>query len=229
VNSEVLCVVGGIAATVAIFLGWNAWLRRAIDRRLAALGFTACEEEAPALMAAWRDLASAAGSQRKIQVARCRRRGSGRGSVHYFTVADVTRAEHGGSDPDRNSLGSRYDAYLVELRHPERVCRRPVVLYLSSAGSSLFRGLLKRVIEIDPPGTPLEVGSASGASAILGAYGCVRGKLDDFVPADVQERVARAAEHGFFLVVLADGKAGFGVLPGQRNVDVQWQYVSEWL
>jgi hypothetical protein len=229
VNTEVLYLVAGIVAAGAIFVAWNHWLQRGIGRRLAALGFVPCDDEAPALMAAWRDLASAAGCARRIQVARCLRRGSGRGSVRHFAVADVTRAEHGQGDPDRSSLGSRYDAYLVELPQAERAARGPVWVYLSSSGSSLLRGLLQRVIAIDPPGAALEVGSAPWASCILGAYGAAPGKLDDALPPDLQQRIARAAEHGFFLVLIAEGKAGFGVLPGQRNVDAQWRYVSEWL
>ena len=228
-NPELLYLLGGIAVAGAIFATWNHWLQNGILRRLAALGFAPCEAEAPALMAAWRDLTSAAGAARRIQVARCLRRGGGRGSVCHFAVADVTRAEHGQGDPDRSSLGSRYDAYLVELRQPDQVCAGPVWVYLSSSGSRLLRGLLQGVIGLDPPGAALDVGSAPWTKQILGAYGRAPGKLDDLVPPAVQERIARAAEHGFFLVVLGEGKAGLGVLPGQRDVDAQWRYVSEWL
>jgi len=62
----------------------------------------------------------------------------------------------------------------------------------------------------------------------VAAYGESSGKLDERMPAAVQEKLARAAAHGFFIVHLGGGKAGFAVLPNHRDVDRELAYLAEW-
>jgi hypothetical protein len=42
-------------------------------------------------------------------------------------------------------------------------------------------------------------------------------------------RSSRATEHGFFIIYLADGKAGFVALPNHRDVDAQVAYLAGWV
>jgi hypothetical protein len=126
------------------------------------------------------------------------------------------------------SIGSRYDAYLLDLRDPERVARAPVTLYLLPPGNVLLRRLVRATLELDPPGRPLEIGRHPWSDTILAAYAASEGKLEDLVPESVQERLSRAAEAGFFCVHLGGGRAGFAVLPGHHDVDAEWRYLSAW-
>jgi hypothetical protein len=127
------------------------------------------------------------------------------------------------------SVGASFSVYLLDLREPASVHRAPVALWLMKPGARVLRALIRRVIELDPPGAPLEVGPRPWAEAILGAYGATPGKLDEAVPAAAQEKIARVAEHGFFQVRLAGGKAAFGVLPGRRDVEREWACLAEWV
>lgn len=49
------------------------------------------------------------------------------------------------------------------------------------------------------------------------------------MPAAVQERFARAAAHGFFIIHLDNGKAAFAALANHRDVDVQLAYRADWV
>jgi hypothetical protein len=49
------------------------------------------------------------------------------------------------------------------------------------------------------------------------------------VPAAVQEKLVRAAAHGFFLIHVGNGKAAFATLSDHRDVEQQIDYLSEWL
>jgi hypothetical protein len=63
---------------------------------------------------------------------------------------------------------------------------------------------------------------------VIAAHGAAPAKLDEVVPPAVQQKISQAAEHGFYAVHLANGKAAFSVLPGARNVDREWAYLSQW-
>lgn len=220
-------VLIGVFVLAAGCMLWN-WLRqRSIDTRLAALGFEPCEAEAPALLGAWRELAAAGGGAREgeLRVGACLRRPAGWGMLHRFQVNEGKP----GPDHGEPRVGANYAAYLIDLRDPETLCRRPVTLFVLPPGSSVLRGLVRKVIEIDPPGRPLEIGEHPFARSILAAFGASEGKLDDCVPLAVQEKLARAAEHGFFQLHLGSGKAGFAVLPGHKDVDAELRYLGEWV
>jgi hypothetical protein len=55
------------------------------------------------------------------------------------------------------------------------------------------------------------------------------GALDDLMPAAVQEKLARATAHGFFIVHVGNGKAAFAALSNHRDVDLQIAYLAEWV
>lgn len=223
----------GIVALAAVFaLGalsfvWNARLRRGATRRLAALGFEPCDSEQPALQIAWRALVGATGRPRDLRVTSCTRRAAAWGMLHHFDVSDETHAND--ASQDRVHVGTAYSAYLLDLRDPATVHRGPVTLYVLPPGAAVMRALIRGVIAADAPGARLETSDQPWTRSILAAYGVTPGKLDDVVPPAIQEKLARAADHGFLRIHLADGKAGFEVLPARRNVDAEWTYLSEWV
>lgn len=222
----------GVLALVAIFALaaacalWNALHRRGIERRLLALGFEPCPADAPQIERAWQALARVHGAHvdHEIAISRCLRRAAGWGLIHRFEVSEKAL----GHETDEPRVGARFPAYLLDLRDPGSIARGPVTLYLLPAGNRLARALIEKTIELDPPGRKLELGRHPGAASILAAYGSTEGKLDDLVPAAAQERLARAAAHGFLSVHLADGKAGFEVLSSHRDVDAELAYLAEW-
>jgi hypothetical protein len=226
VSTGVLALLG-VFAFAALCAAWN-WRRGAATwRRVAQLGFERCQAEEAALERAWRELARARGpeSDRFLRVSACWRRAAGWGWIHRFQVNEGCETPASADGP---SVGSRYDAYLLDLREPERVARAPVTLYVLPPGNALLRRLIRATLELDPPGRALELGGHSWCDTILAAYAASEGKLDDLVPEDVQERLSRAAEAGFFCVHLGGGRAGFAVLPGHRDVDAEWHYLSAW-
>jgi len=216
----------GIFAIAGLLIAWNATLRRSVRSRLEALGFIPCDGEAGALTAAWQALVASTGARRKMCLSSCLERASGCGPLHHVDVQDLT---HRDDQRDRVNVGASWSAYLFDLREPQSIHSGSVVLYVTKCGSPALRALLRRVIEIHPPGAALEVGAHPWTNRIVAAFGASPGTLDELVPPAVQERLARSADHGFFLVHLASGKAAFSVLPGRRNVNREWAYLAEWV
>jgi len=213
----------GIFALAAVCALWNWKHRREIERRLAALGFEPCDADEPAVRQGW--LAVQGGDRgHEIQVGACLRRAAGWGLLHRFRVTErATGPDHGEPRAD-----AHFDAYLLDLREPDSVAHAAVTLYLLPPGNALARALVRKTIELCPPGQRLELTPHPGAEAILAAYGASGGKLDDVMPAAIQQRFARASAHGFLSVHLAAGKAGFAVLPSHRDVAAELAYLAEW-
>jgi hypothetical protein len=220
----VLALIGVFALAAACAL-WNHLRGRSIERRLLTQGFEPCATEAPALLRAWRDLALVPpGPDDELAVGRCLRRAAGFGMLYHAQVSEGRRGpDHG--DP---RVGARFAVYLLDLRDAERQVHRPVTLFVLPPGPAVLQGLLRRTIELHPPGHPLELGPHPFLRTVLAAYGESSGKLDDHLPLASQEKLARAAEHGFFEIRLSGGKAGFAVLPGHKDVDAELRYLAEW-
>ena len=219
-----LALVGIFALAIVCAL-WNASYRRSIERRLAAQGFEPCDADAPQLEAAWRAVTGLNGSM-ELRLARCLRRAQGRGMVHHFTVRE--RPEES-TDTERSNPGASYPAYLFDLPDSERISRGPVTLHVLSSGSQVLRKMLAGVIRLSESRPRLDVGAHPWSAAIVTAHGGTGGTLDDVVPAAVQEKLARAAAHGFFILHIGGGKAAFAALPNHRNVDSQLGYLAEWV
>ena len=217
----VLALVG-IFALGAIFALWNFSYRRSIERRLAAQGFERCETEAPSLEAAWRALTGLDGPAWELRLTQCRRRGA----LYHFTVRE--RPTERTSDDTANP-GSSSPAYLFDVRDPDSLSRGAVTLHVLPAGSKVLRTLLAGVTDLGASRPRLDVGVHSWSPSIVAAHGEAGGTLDDVVPAGVQEKLARAAAHGFFILHLGKGKAAFVALPNHRDVDLQLAYLAEWL
>lgn len=220
----VLALVG-IFALAAVFGVWGFMRGRSVERRLAALGFEPCDEEAPALEAAWRALAGCDSSQ-ELRFARCCKRAAGRRMLHHFTVNE--RPEERTSSETTNP-GATYPAFLFDLCNPDSVCRGAVSLYVLPPGSKVLRKLLASVISLSQSRTRLEVGDYPWSATIVAAHGRSADRLDDLVPAGIQEKLARAAAHGFFILHLGDGKAAFAALSNHHDVDLQMAYLDEWV
>jgi hypothetical protein len=218
-------VLFGVFASAGVFAIWNARLRSSARRRLAALGFEPCPGEEPALAAAWRELAAARGAPRDVHISGCTRRAAGWGMIHHFEVTDATPDD---GARDRAHVPASWNAYLLDLRDPAAIHGAPLALYLLSGGSGWLRQLLRSLIALDAPGVELELGPHPWCSAIVAAFGAAPGKLDGLLPPAAQEKLARAAEHGFFCVKLANGKAAFELLGGRRDVEREWAYLSQW-
>jgi hypothetical protein len=124
--------------------------------------------------------------------------------------------------------GAAYPAYLLDVRDPGSLFRGAVTLHVLPPGSNLLRRLLGGLIGLQTQRPRLEVGLHPWSASIVAAHGEPPGKLDERVSPAAQEKVARAAEHGFFAVHLANGKAGFAVLPNHRDVDRELAYLAEW-
>jgi hypothetical protein len=215
----------GVFALAAVCALWNWRHRRSIERRLAALGFEPCDAEAPALEAAWRAL-GACNEEHELRLVHCRRRAAGWGMLHHFTVRERPIDDSPGRETA--NPGSSYPAYLLDVRDPTSLSRGAVTLHVLAPGSQLMRRLIASVIDLAAPGSRLEVGPHPWSAAILAAYGEIPGKLDERMPAAVQEKLARACENGFFVVHLRGGKLGFAVLPNHLDVDRQLAYLAEW-
>ena len=218
-------VLAGIFAFAAILIVAGVRRRSAVRKRLLAQGFEACDDQAPALLQAWSEVAGGLGpaERRKFQVRSCFRKPAGWGMVHRFAVSDVTNA-----DSRNNAMGGRYDAYLIDLRDPESVFHAPASIFLSGSGSKLFRRVLEKLVSLGALGVRLEIPKRPGCERFFAAFGASPGKLDDALPAATQERLARAADLGFFAAHLGAGKLGLAALPDQKDVDRLWNYVSEW-
>jgi len=77
--------------------------------------------------------------------------------------------------------------------------------------------------------TKLDAGAHSWCASIVAAYGDAPGTLDSLVPPGSQQKLARAADHGFFIIHLRNGKAAFATLSNHRDVDSQLAYLAEWV
>lgn len=220
-NPGVLALVG-IFALAAIFALWNFSHRRSIEQRLAAQGFETCDAEAPVLERVWRALAERDTSQ-ELSLVHCRRRGT----LYHFTVRE--RPVEGRTSDETANPGTSYPAYLFDVRDPDSLSRGAVTLYVLPPGSKVLRKLLAGVIDLAELRPSLEIGTHPWSASIVAAHGDTAGALDDVVPAAVQEKLARAAAHGFFITHLGNGKAAFAALENHRDVDVQIAYLSEWV
>jgi hypothetical protein len=223
-NPGVLALVAVFALAVVCAL-WNVSHRRSIERRLAAQGFEPCDADAPQLEAAWRSVTGLNGSH-ELRLVRCLRRAQGGGMLHHFTVRE--RPEES-TDTERANPGASYPAYMFDLPDPERVSRGPVTLHVLPSGSQVLRTMLAGTISLSASRPRLDVGSHLWSASIVTAHGGTGGRLDDLVPAAVQEKLARAAAHGFLILHIGSGKAAFAALPNHRDVDLQLGYLSEWL
>jgi hypothetical protein len=214
----------GIFGLAAICAFWGFSHRRSIERRLAAQGFEPCDAEAPSLEGAWRTLAGCDASH-ELRLVHCRRRAGTRRALYHFTVRERPEqtATHETASP-----GASYPAYLLEVPNPTSVARGAVTLHVLPPGSAIMRKLLAGVIGLGVSRAKLEVGTYPWSASIVAAHGSTPGKLDDLVPQAVQEKIARAAAHGFFIIHLADGKAAFAALSNHRDVDRQLSYLAEW-
>jgi hypothetical protein len=214
-------VLVGIFGLAAVFALWNVSYRRSSERRLAAQGFEPCDEEAPSLERAWRAVAARDASQ-ELRLLHCRRQGA----LYHFTVRE--RPAEGRSSDDTANPGASYPAYMFDVRDPESLSRGPVTLYILPPGSAVVRKLLAGGIDISESRPSLEVGNQPWSASIVAAHGATGGRLDDVVPAAVQEKLARAVDHGFFIIHLGGGKAAFATLSNHRDVDRQLAYLAEW-
>lgn len=219
-----LIALVSIFALAAVFALWKVLHSRSIERGLAAKGFEPCHAEASSLEATWRALTGGDASQEQ-RLVNCRRRGGGRGAMYHFTVRE--RPAERSSD-DTGNPWSSYPSYLFDLRDPASMSRGRVTLHILPPGSVVMRKLLAGVIGIGETRPRLDVGTHPWSSSIVAAHGDAAGKLDDVVPAAVQQKLVRATEHGFFVIYLGDGKAGFVALPNHRDVDAQLSYLREW-
>ncbi len=217
--------LAGIFTLAAGCALWNVLHRRGVAARVAGAGFAPCESEAPALQRTWCEVTRSDGADREINVSGCVRRAGSSGFLYRFHVAErhtTTPAS------DSSHVGARHDAYLLDLREPAAIARAPVTLFVLPVGNALARRLVEGAIALGAPGEKLEVAQRPTTRAILSAYSARAGKLDEVVPHAVQERIAKAAEHGIFEVHLAGGKAGFAVLPGHREIEREVGYLAEW-
>jgi len=219
-------VLIGMFVAAAFFAFWNARLRRSAQQRLATLGFAPCPGEEAALASAWRDLCAAVGSERTVRIEGCLRKPAGWGMVHAFDVHDETH--DGSSQSGRAHVGASWPAYLLDLREPAALHSAPVALYFAKSESRIWREILRNLTGLSETGAQLERGGHPWSAQIFAAFGRTPGKLDEIVPPAVQQELARAAEHGFLSVHLANGKAAFSVLPARRDVDREWTFLSRW-
>jgi hypothetical protein len=224
-DSGVLVLLG-VSALTAVGALWTLSHRRSvIERRLEALGFEPCEGDAPALERAWRALTGYEASQ-ELHVDHCRGRIAGWGMMHHFMVREP--ADHQPSDNTRHSVAS-YPAYLFDLRDAGAVSRGAVTLHVQPPVSKSTRNGSAGAIRVGDSRPSLEVGTHPWSAFIISAHGKTAGKLDDVVPLEVQEKLVRAAAHGFDVIHLGNGKAAFATLSNDPDVESQIAYLSEWL
>jgi hypothetical protein len=218
----------GIFALAGTLLAWSVARGRAIARRLTEAGFVACDDEAPALLRALTELAGGhpPAVARVYEVGRCVKRPAGWGMLYRLAVADKTHADDGGGD--RQSLGARFDVYLLDLRDPERVARGPVSVYLAPSAPGPLQRLLAGLVKSDPIGVPLELAGSPHAKAFLAAFSDRPGKLDERLPAQTQERLARVVDQGFFSAHFGAGKLALFVQHDRADLDRQLAYLAEW-
>jgi hypothetical protein len=147
--------------------------------------------------------------------------------VYHFTVRE--RPAEGRTSDDTANPGASYPAYMFDVRNPDSLSRGAVTLYVLPPGSTVLRKLLAGVIDLGEPRPRLEIGAHPWSASIVAAHASSAGRLDDLVPAAVQEKLARAAAHGFFIIHLGNGKAAFAALSNHRDVDLQMAYLGEWV
>ena len=217
----------GISALAAILAFRNRSRRRsAIERRLADLGFRPCEADAPALERVWRGL-TGGDLARELHVARCRSRVAGLGMIHHFTVREQPQ---GGQTSEAAQRTASYSAYLVDLRNAGAVSRGAVTLHVAApSGANRKPKPIADPIAGDKSRPLLEVGDHPWSASIVAALGTRAGRLDDLVPAEIQEKLVRAAAHGFTTIHLGQGKAAFATVPQHADVEDQIAYLAEWL
>lgn len=216
----------GIFALAAVCAAWVFLHGRSIERRLGARGFEPCDDEASSLESAWRAL-SASDSSQEVSVVRCRRRTAGRSTLYHFTVR--TRPVESQGIDDTPNPGASYPVYTFDLRDGNSVAKSPVTLYVLPPGSTVLRKLLAGVIGLGESRPRLGIGDHSWSASIVAAYGDSAGALDEAVPAGIQQKLARAPDHGFFIVHVGNGKAAFATLSNHRDVDSQLAYLAQWV
>jgi hypothetical protein len=217
----------GIFALAAVCALWVFLHGRSIERRLAAKGFEPCDQESSSLEGAWRALTGSDSSQ-EVQIIRCRRRGGGRDRIHHFTVRTRPVDSPGGIN-DAATPGASYPAYMFDMREPDSASWGGVTLYVLPPGSAVLRKLLAGVIGLGESRPRLDIGSHAWGASIVAAYGDRTGRLDEFVPQSIQQKLARAADHGFFILNVRGGKAAFATLSNHRDVDSQLAYLAQWV
>jgi hypothetical protein len=125
--------------------------------------------------------------------------------------------------------GASYPAYMFDVRNPDSVSRGGVTLYVLPPGSTVLRKLLAGVIGLGESRPRLEIGTHPWSASIVAAHGDTAGTLDELVPAGIQQKLARAADHGFFILFMRSGQAAFATLSNHRDVDSQLAYLAEWV
>jgi hypothetical protein len=216
--------LAGIFGLAAVFAVWNVAFRQSIARQLESRGFEKCDDEAPALERAWRT-ATGAGAPEELKIVGCRRRPAGRGWLYHFTV----RERSGRGSHDSDSPGASYPAYLFDLRDPSWVGRSAVSLHVLPPGSKFMRRLLAGAVGLSDARPRLELGDHPWRETIVAAHGDVVGRLDDAMPEAMQDRLARAAAHGFFTIHVGGGKVALAANPAHRDVDAQTTYLNSWV
>ncbi len=215
---------------VAGFLLWRSFARRReTAARLVAAGFAPCDDEAPVLARIVADVAggSPPAPKRSYRIDRCFKRAAGWGMLYYCGVVDETHSRSRASDEGAR-VDPRFDVFLLDLPDAERVARPPLSLILSPGSSRLLNGLLGQLVKLDPHGVPLELPSGPRARSLVAAYSDAPGKLDDRLPAQTQERLARAVAAGFFEAHFGAGKLALVGSPDWPKLDAQLAYVAEW-
>jgi hypothetical protein len=211
----------GIFALAAVCALWNFSLGRSVERRLASQGFEPCDPETPSLETAWRALTGLDPSQ-ELRLVNCRRRGA----LYHFTVRE--RPVHEPGLRETANPGASYPAYMFDVRNQDSLSRGAVTLHVLPPGSAILRRALAGLTDLSDSRPRLEVGPHPWSASIVAAHGSTPGKLDDLLPAAVQEKLARAAAHGFFITHLGNGKAAFAALSNHRDVDLQIAYLAQW-
>ena len=223
-DSGVLVLLG-VSALAAVGVLWTLSHRRSvIERRLEALGFEPCDGDAPALERAWRALTGYEAEE--LHVDHCRGRIAGWGMMHHFIVREPADQE---PTDNTSHAGVSYPAYLFDLRDAGTVSRGAVTLHVQPPEPKATRNGSAGPIRFGDSRRSLEVGTHPWSASIISAHGKAAGKLDDVVPLEVQEKLVRAAEHGFDVIHLGNGKAAFATLSNDADVESQIAYLSEWL
>jgi hypothetical protein len=145
--------------------------------------------------------------------------------VHFLSVVDKTNATR---DTDRTTTGAAFDAFVVEMDTRDLV-HRSVSVYLAPKGPRFLRGLLERLIKLDPPGEQLVIDGPAPSGSIVAAFGDSAGNLNDYLPSQTRERLVRAAGAGFLTAYLAPGRIALVVAPASRDLEAQWTHLRSWL
>jgi hypothetical protein len=92
-----------------------------------------------------------------------------------------------------------------------------------------MRRLLAGAVGLSDARPRLELGDHPWRETIVAAHGDVVGRLDDAMPEAMQDRLARAAAHGFFTIHVGGGKVALAANPAHRDVDAQTTYLNSWV